>query len=67
MTEPRSHRMYLFEMRDGRKKVSWGTGPEDALDVLRLRLTAEEMAEIVPERFERVSQRDLSRWSKELG
>jgi hypothetical protein len=67
VNEPRSHRIYLFEMRNGRKKVSWGKDPEDALEVLRLRLTQAEMAEIVPDRWVRVSQRDLSRWEKELG
>jgi hypothetical protein len=59
--------MYLFEMRSGRKKVSWGRSPEDALEVLRLRLTDAEMAEVVPDRWVRVSQRDLSRWREELG
>ena len=34
MTEPRAHRIYLFEMRSGRKKVSWGRDPDDALAVL---------------------------------
>ena len=67
MTEPRAHRIYLFEMRSGRKKVSWGRDPDDALAVLRLRLTDAEMAEIDPGRFVRVSQRELSRWKDELG
>lgn len=59
--------MYLFDMRSGRKKVSWGRDPADALEVLRLRLTQAEMAEVLPDRWVRVSQRDLSRWQKDLG
>lgn len=67
MSSPGSHRIYLFEMRDGRNKVSWGRDPADALEILRLRLGAEEMAEILPDRWTRVSQRDLAEWAHTLG
>jgi len=43
------HFMYLFEMKNGKKKLAYGRSPEDALDILRLRLTDAEMAEILPD------------------
>ncbi len=41
------HYMYLFELRNGKQKLAYGQSPEDALDILSIRLTDEEMAEII--------------------
>ena len=61
------HHMYLFAMANGRKKLSYGTSPEDAYDNLRLRLTEKEMGGIDQARYERILQRDLRRHINELG
>ena len=61
------HHMYLFAMANGRKKLSYGTSPEDAYDNLRLRLTDKEMSAIDQARYERILQRDLRRHINELG
>lgn len=61
------HYMYLFEMKNGKKKLAYGNSPEDALDILRIRLTEEEMAEIYPDRFLKISQRKLQEHVHELG
>ena len=45
------HFMYLFEMKNGRQKLAYGESPEDALDILKVRLTDEEMAEILADKF----------------
>jgi hypothetical protein len=55
----RPHRIYLFELRNGRRKLAYGQSPEDALEVLRMRLGEAEMAEILVDRWERISQRRL--------
>ena len=44
------HYMYLFEMTNGKKKLAYGQSPEDALSILRLRLTDEEMAVIIKDK-----------------
>jgi hypothetical protein len=59
--------MYLFDMINGKKKLAYGKSPEDALDILRLRLTDGEMAEIYPDRYTRVSQRRLQEYVDLLG
>src|SRR5512143_3486918 len=41
------HYLYLFEMKNGKKKLAYGQSPEDALEILRLRLTEDEMAQII--------------------
>jgi hypothetical protein len=61
------HFMYLFELKNGKKKLAYGRSPEDALDILRLRLTEEEMAEILPDQFQKINQRHLQQYAKELG
>lgn len=61
------HYMYLFEMKSGKKKLAYGQSPEDALDILRIRLAEAEMAEIIAERYTKISQRDLQKYVTELG
>lgn len=59
--------MYLFDMTTGKKKLTYGESPEDALDILRIRLTETEMAEIVKDKYIKIRQRDLQKYVNELG
>ncbi len=61
------HYMYIFDMKNGKKKLAYGTSPEDALDILRIRLSEEEMSEILTEQFKRISQRKLHEYVDNLG
>ena len=61
------HYMYLFEMKNGKKKLAYGSNPEDALDILRIRLSDEEMAQIFSDRYIKISQRKLQQYVHELG
>jgi hypothetical protein len=61
------HYMYLFEMKNGRKKLAYGASPEDALEILSYRLTPEEMDEILADRYVKISQRKLQEHVEELG
>lgn len=61
------HYMYLFDMKNGKKKLAYGQNPEDALDILSIRLTPEEMAEILPDRCIKIRQRDLQKYTNNLG
>jgi len=59
--------MYLFDMTNGKKKLAYGQSPEDALEILRIRLSEEEMAQIKADRFVKISQRKLQEHVDELG
>ena len=61
------HYMYLFEMKSGKQKLAYGQSPEDALDILRIRLTDTEMDEILPENYTKISQRKLQEYVDNLG
>lgn len=61
------HFLYLFDLKNGRKKLAYGRSPQDALDILRMRLTEQEMEEILVERHTRISQRDLQDYVDLLG
>ena len=61
------HYMYLFEMKNGKQKLAYGQSPQDALDILRIRLTEEEMAQIIPEKYIKISQRKLQEHVHDLG
>ncbi|MDE0143127.1 MAG: hypothetical protein OXI80_14775 [Caldilineaceae bacterium] len=61
------HYMYLFDMKNGKKKLAYGQSPEDALDILRLRLSDEEMAQINGDQYVKISQRKLQEHVHELG
>ncbi len=61
------HYMYLFEMKNGKQKLAYGASPEDALEILRVRLSEEEMARIIPRKFKKISQRKLQQYIHNLG
>ncbi len=61
------HYMYLFELKNGKKKLAYGQSPQDALDILRVRLTEAEMDEIYTDRYVKISQRELQKYVSELG
>lgn len=61
------HYMYLFELKSGKKKLAYGQSPDDALDILSLRLSEAEMAEIIRDKYIRIRQRDLQQYVSELG
>jgi hypothetical protein len=61
------HYMYLFQMKSGKKKLAYGESPEDALDILSVRLTPEEMDEILADQHVKISQRELQQHVGDLG
>ena len=61
------HYMYLFEMTNGKQKLAYGESPQDALEILRIRLTAAEMAEIIPEQYIKIKQREMQEYVHNLG
>ena len=61
------HYMYLFDMKNGRKKLAYGQSPEDALEILSIRLSDEEMDEIIEDSYEKIHQRKLQEYVHLLG
>jgi hypothetical protein len=61
------HYMYLFEMKNGKKKLAYGQSPEDALNILAMRLSEAEMVQINREQYVKIKQRDLQQHVPELG
>lgn len=61
------HFMYLFTLKSGKKKLAYGQSPEDALEILSVRLTQAEMDEILTDQFIKVNQRELQQYVGELG
>ncbi len=61
------HHLYLFNMKNGKKKLAYGSTPEDAFESLRLRLSDAEMALIEKDQYLKIPQRELHQHVKELG
>ena len=61
------HYMYLFEMKNGKQKLAYGETPQDALDILSIRLSKNEMDEIIPEKFTKITQRKMQQYVGNLG
>jgi hypothetical protein len=59
--------MYLFDLKNGKKKLAYGRSPDDALEILSYRLPDDEMAEIVRDRYVKISQRKLQAYVDQLG
>jgi hypothetical protein len=54
-------------MRNGKKKLSYGTSPDDAYECLKLRLSEKEMRDIHRDQYEKIAQRQLRQHIHELG
>lgn len=61
------HFMYLFDMTNGKQKLAYGQSPEDALKILQIRLSEEEMALILTDRYKKINQRKLQQFVDNLG
>ena len=61
------HYMYLFDLKSGKQKLAYGESPEDALAILSVRLSEEEMSEILPDQHIKISQRELQQHVDNLG
>jgi hypothetical protein len=59
--------MYLFDLKSGKKKLAYGESPQDALDILSVRLSDEEMGEILTDQYIKISQRELQKHVDDLG
>lgn len=60
-------RFFLFDMTTGKKKLAYGVDPQDALDILSMRLTKQEMDLIIKDQYVKVLQRDLQKVVDQLG
>jgi len=61
------HYMFLFSLKNGKKKLAYGESPQDALDILRMRLTDEEMEQVLQDEYVKIRQRALQAYVDELG
>lgn len=61
------HYMYLFDLKNGKKKLAYGQSPEDALEILSYRLTQEEMNQILKDKYIKISQRKMQEYIHLLG
>lgn len=61
------HHFYVFDMKNGKKKLAYGASPEDAYQILKLRLTAEELGQVIPDQYAKISQRKLRDYIHQLG
>ena len=61
------HRIYLFDMKNGKKKLAYGQSPEDALEILSYRLPQEEMDEIIKDKCVQINQQKLQEYVHFLG
>jgi hypothetical protein len=61
------HFMYLFSLKNGKRKLAYGQSPEDALEILRMRLSEPEMGEILTDQYIKINQRELQQYVSDLG
>ena len=61
------HHIYLFDLKNGKKKLGYGQSPEDALEILSYRLTTGEMDQLLKDQYIKISQRKLQEYVHLLG
>ena len=62
----RAH-IYLFDLKNGKKKLAYGKTPAEAIEILAQRLSSSEMDQINFESATEIHQRDVQSWVKRLG
>lgn len=67
MSEFNKHFMYIFSLKNGKKKLAYGSTPEEALEILSFRLAPDEMAQIIRDDYIKISQRNLRHYVHLLG
>ena len=63
----RAHKIYVFTLRNGKKRFAFGDDPEHAKRIMSYRMTAEEMAQLSDEPPESIRQAEMQRYAKHLG
>ena len=61
------HHFFVFDMKNGKKKLAYGASPEDAYEILKLRLSSEEMGQVIQDQYTKISQRRLRQYIHDLG
>ena len=61
------HHFYVFDMKNGRKKLGYGASPEDAYEILKLRLPSEELEQVIQDQYVKISQRKFREYIHQLG
>jgi len=61
------HFMYLFSLKNGKRKLAYGESPEDALEILRIRLSLAEMDQLLTDQYIKINQRELQQYVGDLG
>lgn len=61
------HYMYLFDLKNGKKKLAYGQSPDDAIEILSYRLSEAEMDEILKDQYIKISQRKMQEYIHLLG
>jgi len=59
--------MYLFALKSGKKKIAYGQSPENALEILSMRMSQEEMDEIIKDDYLKIHQREMQKYVHLLG
>lgn len=59
--------IYLFKMTNDKFKLAYGISPQDALSILEIRLTAEEMNLILRDDYKRIKPKELINYVNRLG
>jgi len=61
------HHFFVFDMKNGKKKLAYGASPEDAYEILKLRLSSEEIEQVIQDQCTKISQRRLRQYIHDLG
>jgi hypothetical protein len=62
-----SSKFFIFRLKNGKRKLTYGRTPEEALQILGYRLTRAEMREVIPDAPQRITQQQIQEHLEELG
>lgn len=63
----KSHKIYLFTLRNGKKRFAYGDDPEHAKKIMAYRMTPAEMLELSDDPPVAIRQAEMQKYVKDLG
>jgi hypothetical protein len=63
----KAHKIYVFTLRNGKKRFAYGDDPEHARKIMAYRMTPVEMLELSDDPPEVIRQAEMQRHVKDLG
>jgi hypothetical protein len=62
----KTHNFYIFSVENSKSKLAYGESPQDAFEVLKIRLTEDELMKVNIHNYKKISHVDIHKYNSQL-